>query len=155
MRKVDVQTPEMTELLAVAPLMDKIGEVIARQVEVLTPVSTVINGEFVETENFAQPGDFIVTNPGGEDYVLTEANFWTRYNASGRHGIYVPKGSIRVIPNPYNDDIEIDAPWGAPQFGEKDCYIAVSITSDINDISTDRYIIAADALAETYAFRSN
>jgi hypothetical protein len=151
--KLDLNTPEFTDLLRTAPLADKIATVTAVLVTEKQVMSTVVNGDFVETVNTAHPGDFIVTNPSGEQYILTAENFHSRYEATDELGVYQARGSIRVIKNPTGEPVEIIAPWGEPQFGDSDCYFAVTVAGPEDEVTSDRYIIENQAFLYTYKFR--
>ena len=79
-KEVDRHGEEITkELDTYGRVYKKQGEVTAVQVQVETPVETVLADGTKETTNTALPGDFIVTNPGGEQYVLKPEKFQSRY----------------------------------------------------------------------------
>jgi hypothetical protein len=147
-KKVDIQSDVIGEKLLAAPLFQKVGTVEAVKVTKPTVVETIVNGDFVETVNVAQPGDYIVTNPSGEKYILKEENFLKKYIPTDNPTVFNARGLIRVIKNPYKKPVTIIAPWGAEQHGDKDCYFALNVEGD--DL-TDRYIIENKAFHETYA----
>jgi hypothetical protein len=151
--KLDVQTPDFTVAFASAPLADKQGTVLARQVTETETIVTIVNGVFAETTNTAYPDDFVITNPNGEEYILQAANFLKRYKPTGLSGVYQARGTIRFIDNPTGASIEIIAPWGEPQFGEADCLLAVTVEDENDSISGDRYIIERKAFEATYKVR--
>lgn len=69
----------------------KQGEVQARQATEKEEVITVMKsstGE-VETKNKAMPGDWIVINPGGEEYVLKPEKFASRYEPKEGAEVYL------------------------------------------------------------------
>ena len=57
----------------------------------------------------AHAGDYIVTNPGGERYVVAAETFEKRYAALG-DGRFEATGNARVFQNPTSEPIEITAP---------------------------------------------
>ena len=71
---------EMTDIWnnGVPKKYSKYGTVLARLAKDRTKIITTVNGK-VETQNHAEPGDVIVTNPGGEQYVLSKEKFKDRY----------------------------------------------------------------------------
>ncbi|HTB48745.1 MAG TPA: PGDYG domain-containing protein [Verrucomicrobiae bacterium] len=109
-------------------------------------------GGLKETVNTAEEGDLIVTNPGGEEYVLKSDNFGKRYEATEEEGIFRAKGMARAFQNPTGGDIKIMAPWGEEQFGNAACMIAtVYDPEQLNVIGPDRYIIGHEEFLATYA----
>lgn len=155
MIKIDVQSQEITDALNNAQVYVKHAKVHAVQVTEETYVETIMSDGFVETKDTAKPGQFIVTNPDGEEYIRPEGQFRSRYNETDVEGVYEAVGVIRAIPNPFNDEIEIEAPWGKPQYGKSNCLIAVSITDPTEPVSKARYIIDPDAFLSTYILMSN
>lgn len=125
--------------------------VTAEKVEVETEVVTVVGDGFVETTNTAYVGDLIVTNPDGERYILEDSKFRGRYEETDNPGVFRAKGFILAIDNPTGEDIEILAPWGAPQFGDLHCALALTL-EDAEDktVGDDRYIIERAAFLNTY-----
>jgi hypothetical protein len=147
--KIDIHSREITRLLADDIIYTKFATVTVEQVTTQQQVETIVSNGYVETVADAQIGDYIVTNPDGERYILSPEKFASRYIATDVAGVYKATGSVKAIPNPFKTEIEITAPWGTPQFGQADCYIAVSVTDGIvND--KDRYLIEGIAFANTY-----
>lgn len=107
-------------------------------------------GNFVETENVAQPGDWIVTNPDGEQYILTNENFHSRYEKTSEAGVFKAIGTIKAIQNPFHKNIEIIAPWGSPQYGDTESWLAITL-KDGEPVTGDSYLIENGAFAHTYA----
>ena len=56
----------------------EVGEVTAYQTLIRINVVTALKSG-VEMINTANPGDWVVTNPGGESYVLKDSSFKKRY----------------------------------------------------------------------------
>jgi hypothetical protein len=150
--ELDLSTDEWTERLGGAPVFAKKGKVQARQVAEREEVRTTLADGTEETVNVAEPGDVVVTNPGGEKYVLKPDNFGKRYEATEEEGVFRAKGMARAVANPTGADIEIMAPWGEPQYGGPDCMVATVFDPDQPDvIGGDRYIIGGEEFAATYA----
>ena len=148
MSKIDIHSDELLARLLAAPIYEKSATVHAVEVTEAQHVVTSF-GDFVETEQDAQVGEWIVTNPDGEKYVLPAAKFLARYEATAEPNIFKAVGFIHAIRNPYRKDIEIVAPWGEPQFGGPMCWLALSIING-EPVLSDRYIIEADAFTHTY-----
>ena len=99
---------------------------------------------FSETENTAHVGDYIVTAPkGGERYVLTPANFHSKYVQHPENpDAYLATNLVRAVS--LDTDTEIEVGWGL-QRAKKGGY-AVQPVKDEQDI----YLIEKDAFAATY-----
>jgi hypothetical protein len=149
--KVDLSTEEYTAKLAEAPVFAKKAEVSAVTATAGQEVRTVLANGSEETVNYAEEGDVIVTNPGGEQYILKPDNFAKRYEPTTEEGVFRAKGMARAFKNDTGAPVEIMAPWGEPQYGDENCMIATVFDPDNpNEIGADRYIIGADEFAETY-----
>ena len=149
---LDISTPEYTQMLVEAPVFAKKGTVEARQVTVPEEVTTTLADGTQETVNTAVPGDFVITNPGGERYILKPDNFAKRYEATDEAGVYRAKGMARAFQNPTGAEIDIMAPWGEVQHGGPDCMIATTYDPENPDeVGSDRYIIGAAEFVDTYA----
>jgi hypothetical protein len=99
--------------------------------------------------NKAGEGDWIMTNPGGEQYIISEKKFLGRYEATDESGVYSAKGYCRAITNPFGKPIEIMASWGSPQTGDERCLIADTCDAS-GKVDGEPYLIDADAFAKTY-----
>lgn len=148
---LDLSTPEATEALAQAPVYAKKGIVHARPaVPGETIVTTLADGT-EETSNVADESAVIITNPGGEQYVIDADKFNNRYGATEEEGIFKAKGMARAVQNPTGNPIEIIAPWGEPQYGNAECMIATVYDPNQPDVvSEDRYIIGRQEFEDTY-----
>ncbi len=146
---VDRKSPEIMEALAKAPIFKKQGQVEARPATPGEEITTTLEGGAKETVNKANEGDWIVTNPSGEQYIISEKKFLGRYEATDNQGVYAAKGYCRAIPNPFGKPVEIMASWGSPQTGDDRCLFAD--TCDANGkCDGEPYLIDADAFAKTY-----
>lgn len=147
---LDLCSEELSGLLAAAPVYEKLPVVSARVAEADEAVVTVLADGREETSNLARPGDVIVTNPGGERYVLDPETFSRRYReiADGR---FQATGMVRALRNPAAVEIEIVAPWGELMRGGPDCWIAMAYDpTQPEQGSLDRYLIGAEEFAASY-----
>lgn len=149
--EIDLNTPEFTAILSEAPLYVRKASVEARRVSERELIRTILQDGTVETERYAEVGDMIVTNPGGEQYVIKQDHFAQQYAETDEPGNYRSTDGIRASLNPTGGPISITAPWGSSQFGESDCFVAMTVSLASPDQPTDvRYIIGADEFDETY-----
>jgi len=149
-RKIDRKAQEIMITLAGAPVFKKQGQVNARPAAVGEEITTTLEGGAKETINTAQAGDWIMTNPSGEKYIISEKKFFSRYEVTDEDGVYKAKGSCRAIVNPFGKPIEIMASWGSPQMGGADCMIADTCDEDGSNMGGEPYLIDANAFAKTY-----
>ena len=148
---VDLSTEEYTQKLKEAPVYAKFGTVEAKIADKQEVVETKLTDGTVETTNTAEVGDAIITNPGGERYVVRADKFAKKYEATDQEGVYRATGISRAIENPEGVDIQITAPWGETQIGKADCLVMTMFDpANPDEISQDRYIIAHDEFLETY-----
>lgn len=151
-KELDLSSEEFTEALRQAQVYAKKTKVEARTAEVQERVTTVLADGTEETTNVAEPGDVIVKNPGGEEYVLKGEKFAKRYEATSEDGVFRAKGIVRAIENPTGEEIVITAPWGEIQHGGPEAIIASILDpEDQDEVSMDRYIIGREEFEETYA----
>ncbi len=150
--EIDRNAAPITEALdARGKLYRKVAQVRARRAIRETAVHTILADGTRETSNIAEPGDYIVTAPGGERYVVKPEIFEARYVLKrGRKNVYLARGQSIAVQNPYRRPISILAPWGERQHGAADCMIA-----DVADPVTHQragapYLIARDEFERTY-----
>ena len=151
-KEVDRHGEEITkELDTYGRVYKKQGEVTAVQVQVETPVETVLADGTKETTNTALPGDFIVTNPGGEQYVLKPEKFQSRYEPKeSADGAYSAKGYCIAVKNPFKAPITMQASWGEMQLGAADCMIADTYEYATGKREGEPYIIGVKEFEQTY-----
>jgi hypothetical protein len=134
-----------------AQIYRKSGEYRAVRVEALTPVETVLASGLKETKNTALPGDYIVTGVGGERYVVKPDVFAARYEPKGGSAdVFIARGHVKAIPNPFSRPLHIVAPWGEIQHGAADCMVV-----DIYDPATKKrdgkpYLVSRPEFDATY-----
>lgn len=145
---VNLFTEDMEQAFAQAPRYRKSVIVDARKTTKEEKLDTILASGVHETSRIVPIGSWVITNPGGEEYAVSEEKFLSRYEANG-DGRWRAKGVIRAFRNPTGEDVEIMAPWGEPQYGDKDCLFATSLINE-TEISNDRYIIGGTELADTY-----
>lgn len=153
-KEVDRHGEEITKALdSYGQIYKKQGEVQARQATKEEEVVTIMKsstGE-VETKNKAMPGDWIVTNPGGEEYVLKPEKFAARYEPKeGADGVFAAKGYCVAVKNPFESAITMKASWGEMQNGAADCMIADTYEYQTGKRGGEPYIIAKKEFDQTY-----
>lgn len=146
---VERKSPEVTRALTEAPVYKKQGRVDARPATVGEEITTTLENGTQETINKAGAGDWVVTNPAGEQHLISGKKFLDRYEATDEKGVYAAKGYCRAIPNPFGKPIEIMASWGSPQVGDERCLIADTCNAS-GECDGEPYLIDAGAFAETY-----
>ena len=150
-QSLDLETDYWTKILSEAPIYKKIGKVNARVAQCSETIKTILADGTEETTNTAEEGDVIVTNPGGERYILKPDNFSKRYEPTEEEGVFLAKGKARVAPNSTGKPIKIKASWGEEQIGGPDALIATVYDSDKPDeVAAGRYIIGRDEFNATY-----
>lgn len=92
-------------------LARKCARVRARHVTREEKIASEMHDGFRETTNTARPGDYIVENPGGEEYVMSGEEFEQRYAKTDLEGVYEPTSApVRVVK--LDENVRFDAPWG-------------------------------------------
>lgn len=148
--KIDRKSPEIMTALSNASVFRKQGQVRAHRAEVGEQITTTLASGSKETVNTANEGDWVVTNPSGEQYIISREKFESRYEPTDEDGVYRAKGHCRAIVNPFGKPIEIMASWGEPQTGDERCMIADTCDENGENMGGEPYLIDADAFAETY-----
>jgi hypothetical protein len=129
----------------------KIGDVRAKRVDVETAVETILADGHKETKNVAAPGDYIVTGPGGEEYVVKPKDFVARYEPMpGTTDGYLACGEIIAVRNPLERPLDFVASWGKVQSGAADCMIADMFDPVTRKRAGRPYIIGRAEFEETY-----
>lgn len=151
---VDRHDERIINGLKEAPIYRKQGEVravIAKGGEV---VVTILADGTTETRNTAKPRDAIITNPGGEQYIIGAEKFAKRYEPKEEEeeeeGVFIAKGHSRAIVNPWAVPITMVASWGEMQNGQSDCMIADTYDIETGTLGGEPYIIAPREFNKTY-----
>jgi len=150
-KEVNRHDPVIMEGIKEAPLYKKKGTVKAQTAKGGERIETVLADGTKETTNTAEAGDFIITNPKGEKYIVKPETFNKRYSPSQENGVYEAKGYCKAIPNPFQEDIQIKASWGEIQTGDSECMFADTYDPDTRTLGGEPYIIEKYAFEETYA----
>lgn len=149
MAVLDIHTPDFDNLFANAPVYRKNAVVRAREVIKEELLETILANGFKEITRLVPVGCWIIMNPGGEEYAIPAERFHSRYEPTEEEGVYRAKGEIRAIQNITGEGVEIIAPWGGSQYGDKDCILASGCDENMNP--TDyRYIIGYQEFLDTY-----
>ncbi len=90
----------------------------------------------VETKNVAKAGDWIVTNPGGEKYIVPGDKFAKKYERALDlgEGWFKPTGGNQEFVQ-LKRDMNIIAPWGETQVLKKGAYVNVTDLTDIYGVA--------------------
>lgn len=147
-RTIDLNAGEFDERFLDAPLWRLRAVVDARQVKETEYLDTFLDNGIIESTREVPVGHWIVTVPNGDEYPMNDETFQERYDAIG-NGKYQAKGLIRAYSNPTGENVEITAPWGKKQSGDRHCYFATLI-GDNFEPTNDRYLIGLDEFEETY-----
>lgn len=148
----DINSDEYTRALADSLVYEKTATVHARPAQLGETIQTTLANGTIETTNTAEMGDFIVTNPAGEQYIIRKGKFSKNYEPTDREGEYKALDLIRAIKNPTRKPLKIIAPWGKEMYGDKHCYITSGYDpAHPEEIGDNRYIIGAREFADTYA----
>lgn len=148
-KQIDRKAGDIMAAISNAPVFKKQGLVSAHKASAGEEVITTLNSGAQETVNTANEGDWIVTNPSGEKYIISPEKFENRYESTADFGVYQAKGFCRAILNPFEEPIEIMASWGSPQTGDENCMIADTCDANGN-VDGEPYLIDGPAFAETY-----
>lgn len=107
-------------------------------------MTKLTDGTVEVSDHVAKAGEWIVTNPGGEQYVVESAKFAKKYEKAAElgDGWFKPKGAPQKF-RKIKYDMTIRASWGEEQLLRKGAYINVTDMSDI-------YGVAEKEFADTY-----
>lgn len=153
--ELDLSTDEFTAQFAAAPVYRKSAVVNARPAVPGEQVVTTLADGTVETTVTCDGGEIVITNPGGELYVVGGEKFAKRYAPLG-DGRFQARGMVRAVINPAGGDVTVIAPWGEEQHGGPACMFAVIYDpEEPEEVGSDRYLIGAAEFAETYALAAD
>ena len=118
----------------------KFARVQATQALEETPIVTILQDDTKETTNTAMPGDWIVTNPGGEQYVVSEEKFSKKYEPAPKLGDswYKPIGGVQRFMQ-ISEDMDFECNWGVQSIGAGG-YINVTDLSNIFGVGADEFV---------------
>ena len=148
---IDRHDPLIINGLKEAQIYRKQGQVNALIAQGGETITTKLADGTVETKNTAKPGDAIVTNPGGEQYIIGAEKFIKRYEPKeGEEGVFVAKGYCKAIDNPWEQPVTMMASWGEMQNGQPDCKMADTYDPVENSLGGEPYIIGLSEFNQTY-----
>lgn len=135
---VDLATEEYDKAFKNADFFVKSAEIEARQAIEEENVETGLDA----TKNVANIGDWIVTNPGGEQYVISKEKFSQLYKEKeNEEGSFVSAGKpVKAIRTEKN--IVFTAPWGEEQSVKAGGYVIEN--------NEERYGIDEQVFRDTY-----
>lgn len=148
---VDRHDKRIINGLKEAPIYQKQGEVRAVFALGGEVVVTILADGTIETRNTAKKGDAIITNPGGERYIIGAEKFARSYEPKEEEeGVFIAKGHSKAIVNPWEVPITMVASWGKMQNGQSDCMIADTYDIKTGTLGGEPYIIAPREFNQTY-----
>ena len=107
-------------------------------------ITTRVRGGLTETTNTAIATDMVVTNPGGERYIIRAVKFAERYRETGTAGLYEPRSTpLPVLP--VTENVEFLAAWGQLMRIKAGGVLVLNGPGDI-------YGIQPDEFAQTYSY---
>ena len=145
--RVDVRDDNVLRDLEQAPTFRKHAVVVARPARAGESLDTVLASGQLETRNVARTGDWVVTNPSGESYLVPGERF-ARLYAPSEDGLCRAAGRCKALRNPFGVPIEIEAAWG-PERGGADCWIAAPCDAE-GHIEGTPYLVDGASFRETY-----
>lgn len=123
----------------------KVAKVNAVRGQLGQKVITKMKNGLDETENFVKINsetgevDWIVTNPSGEQYIVSHSTFKEKYElVADENGFHKAKGGI-VKAVQIDESIAFLAPWGAEMKIAKGGFLVVSNFDDIYGIQLDEF----------------
>lgn len=103
-------------------------------------IETILADGTKETTNTAETGDWIVTNPGGEKYIVSAAKFPKKYEACPELGTnwYKPAGGVQKFIE-LAEDLKFVCSWNDEQFIAAGGFVNVTDLADIYGIARDEF----------------
>jgi len=151
-KKIDNIKDYVTDKLAASAIIPgeyvKSARIKARPGVLGEKISTVTASGLHETDNTVTADEktgapaWVVTAPGGEEYIVSDSVFQSKYEPADDCGTYKPKGKP-VTAGQTDEDISFTAPWGEIMNIKSGGYL---IFSDMNDI----YGVQKDEFESTY-----
>ena len=125
---------------AVVKTYAKFARVQAEQATKETPIITILANGLQETTNTAMAGDWIVTNPGGEKYVVTNSKFLKKYEPAPElgDGWYKPTGGVQKFIEA-TETLVFVCSWGEEQTINAGGFINVTCLDDIYGIAHQEF----------------
>ncbi len=115
----------------------KISYVKAYQATKEEKIITILRNQTTETQNTAKPSDWIITNPDGEQHIVTNENFMKKYIAT-KNGYFKATDNVqKFIEIPF--DISFICAWDEKQFIAKGGMLNISNLDDIYGVAKDEF----------------
>ena len=106
--------------------------------QIVTTVKDKDANTFTETVNVAQKGDWIVTNVGGESYIVTNQNFHKLYGEDEKEGTRIPISTPRKLIK-IQHNVSFEAPWGETMNIKKGGYLNLDNLNGIYGINPEEF----------------
>jgi len=115
---------------------EKFARVEAREAQEGEKIVTQVKDGTIETTNIAHSGDWIITNPGGEQYIIPGDKFAKKYVPATElgEGWYKPAGGPQSFLQ-IKQDITLIASWGEEQHLKAGAYLNITNPGDIYGVA--------------------
>lgn len=144
-KKVNVREyiEELLSLGVKPELYVKATPVKARKARMGEEVVTMVKDQkddtkLVETINVAERGDWVVTDKGGESYIVRKEDFHRIYGPSEEEGTRLPMAKPRKLIE-IEENIEFDAPWGEKMKIQSGGFLNIDDMNGIYGINPDEF----------------
>lgn len=128
----------------------KFAKVLARQGVEGEEIKTIMANGLEETVNSvkvdAESGqpDWVIKNPGGEEYIITDKNFKKRYEITGEENseefsVYSSKRA-EITAVQIKENVSFTAPWGSEMNIAAGGYLVVNNPTDIYGIQYEEFL---------------
>lgn len=116
-------------------------------------IITILADGTKETINIANTGDWIVTNPGGEQYIVPGAKFPKKYESCPElgEGWFKPTGGVQRFLE-LDQDMQFICSWGEEQFIAAGGFVNVTDLGDIYGIAKEEFFATYKACDEAGNF---
>ena len=139
--KAILGNPElMSKLFGEVDTYAKYARIQATQAKGGEGIVTILADGTRETSNVAKAGEWIVTNPGGEQYIVPADKFAKKYEAAAElgEGWFKPKGTPQKF-RQIKVDMKIKATWGEEQVLKRGAYINVTNMDDLYGVGRQEF----------------
>ncbi len=118
----------------------KFARVLAREAKEGEVIETILTDGHRETSNKANAGDWIVTNPGGESYIVPANKFGKKYEPAPElgEGWFKPTGGIAKFIQ-ISENISFICSWGEAQNMRAGSFISITSLDDIYGIAEQEF----------------
>ena len=125
---------------AIVKTYAKFARVQAREAQEGEVIETILADGHKETSNKANAGDWIVTNPGGESYIVPGNKFGKKYEPAPElsESWYKPTGGVAKFLQ-ITEDISFICSWGEAQNMRAGSFICITSLDDIYGIAEQEF----------------